>query len=85
MKMENDTHGHSKTTTRKITALYLLWVLCFFFFAFLNLFLFVNFCSLFLSQGVHSLLRITSIEAGLRGQGEGLLREDQSVTFQLQG
>lgn len=36
-------------------------------------------------QGVHSLLCIMSIKAGLRGQGEGLLREDQSVTFQLQG
>lgn len=36
-------------------------------------------------QDVLSLLFFMSIKAGLRGPGKGLLHEDQSVTFQLQG
>lgn len=85
MKMENDTHVHSKTTTiREKIVLYLLWVrnTSAFCFVFLVCEPFVHF---FLYQGVHSWLCVPSIKAGLRGHREGLSSEDQSVTFQLQG
>lgn len=87
MKMENDTHVHSKTTsTRERIVLYLLWVrnTPVFFFVVVFLYAWTSAHFFYIPGCFILLLCITSVKAGLRGQGEGLLREgsecDVSVT-----
>lgn len=83
MKMENNTHVHSKTTSGKKIVLCLLWVqntsvFCFVFYTHEYLFtVFIPGCSFFTIYYVH--------QSWVEGSREGVLHEDQSVTFQLQG